>query len=461
MITIVSPTKAGYRLLFFDGRIVTAVGQVTLAETPKGIRPKEYRVRQAGRRQYPEHPDEGAREPAPRDRGDADRPHARVRVLPRRPPGAVEAARRLPALPARGPRDPGPREGRGEVRQRADLPALRPARAPARGRPLRADGEGRDGPPRRAPLPLPRRRPRPRDDPARDLAAKVDPLRPGRGPGGRRDAGARGAAPAAPVHRGRRGRTADAGPAAPRSRPASSSARTSSWSRPPRRARPSSARWPGSRTTSRGGDGCSSSSRSSRSRSRSTSALPSGTARSRRPRSRSGPRGSAWPRTAAAGSRDPRAALVVGTYEGVDHQIRLGRFPVEGRHGRDRRDPDARGPRAGPPARRADRAAQAPLPAGPVPLPLGHDRLAEAAREEARRDPGPVPEPARAARPPPGLRRAEGEDPHDQAARGRGVPARSRRRGSTARRSSSRTRAPAATRWPSSSGRRRGPTMPG
>ena len=52
MITIVSPTKAGYRLLFFDGRIVTAVGQVTLAETPKGIRPKEYQVRQAGRRQY-------------------------------------------------------------------------------------------------------------------------------------------------------------------------------------------------------------------------------------------------------------------------------------------------------------------------------------------------------------------------------------------------------------------------
>lgn len=52
MITIVSPTKAGYRLLLFDGRIVTAVGQVTLAETPKGIRPKEYRVRQAGRRQY-------------------------------------------------------------------------------------------------------------------------------------------------------------------------------------------------------------------------------------------------------------------------------------------------------------------------------------------------------------------------------------------------------------------------
>jgi helicase len=52
MITIVSPTKAGYRLLFFDGRIVTAVGQVILAETPKGVRPKEYRVRQAGRRQY-------------------------------------------------------------------------------------------------------------------------------------------------------------------------------------------------------------------------------------------------------------------------------------------------------------------------------------------------------------------------------------------------------------------------
>lgn len=52
MITIVSPTRAGYRLLFFDGRRVTAVGQVTLAETPKGVRPKEYRVRQAGRRQY-------------------------------------------------------------------------------------------------------------------------------------------------------------------------------------------------------------------------------------------------------------------------------------------------------------------------------------------------------------------------------------------------------------------------
>ncbi len=52
MITIVSPSKAGYRLLFFDGRRVTAIGQVSLVETPKGIRPKEYRVRQAGRRQY-------------------------------------------------------------------------------------------------------------------------------------------------------------------------------------------------------------------------------------------------------------------------------------------------------------------------------------------------------------------------------------------------------------------------
>lgn len=52
MITIVSPTKGAYRLLYFDGRHVTAVGQVELAETPKGIRPKEYRVRQVGRRQF-------------------------------------------------------------------------------------------------------------------------------------------------------------------------------------------------------------------------------------------------------------------------------------------------------------------------------------------------------------------------------------------------------------------------
>ncbi len=51
MITIVSPTKGAYRLLYFDGRHVTAVGQVELAETPKGIRPKEYRVRQVDRRQ--------------------------------------------------------------------------------------------------------------------------------------------------------------------------------------------------------------------------------------------------------------------------------------------------------------------------------------------------------------------------------------------------------------------------
>jgi helicase len=52
MITIVSPTKAAYRLLYFDGRHVTAVGQVELSETSKGIRPKEYRVRLAGRRQF-------------------------------------------------------------------------------------------------------------------------------------------------------------------------------------------------------------------------------------------------------------------------------------------------------------------------------------------------------------------------------------------------------------------------
>ncbi|MGD9936370.1 MAG: DEAD/DEAH box helicase [Methanoregulaceae archaeon] len=52
MITIVSPTRGAYRLLFFDGRHVTAVGQVELAETQKGIRPKEYRVRQVGRRQF-------------------------------------------------------------------------------------------------------------------------------------------------------------------------------------------------------------------------------------------------------------------------------------------------------------------------------------------------------------------------------------------------------------------------
>jgi archaea-specific helicase len=52
MIIIVQPQRADYRLIFSDGRHVRAVGVVVLAETPKGIRPKDYRLRRAGSREY-------------------------------------------------------------------------------------------------------------------------------------------------------------------------------------------------------------------------------------------------------------------------------------------------------------------------------------------------------------------------------------------------------------------------
>ncbi|HDR73842.1 MAG TPA: DEAD/DEAH box helicase [Methanoculleus sp.] len=49
---IVHPYRGSYRLFFFDGRRVAAVGVVDLAKTARGYRPKNYRVRRAGRRQF-------------------------------------------------------------------------------------------------------------------------------------------------------------------------------------------------------------------------------------------------------------------------------------------------------------------------------------------------------------------------------------------------------------------------
>ncbi|RPJ54507.1 MAG: DEAD/DEAH box helicase, partial [Methanobacteriota archaeon] len=49
---IVQPQKGEYKLLFLSGRRVEAVGLVELTNTPKGERPKNYRLRKAGKRQY-------------------------------------------------------------------------------------------------------------------------------------------------------------------------------------------------------------------------------------------------------------------------------------------------------------------------------------------------------------------------------------------------------------------------
>jgi helicase len=49
---IVHPQRGSYRLFFYDGRRVAAVGVLELTRTQKGNRPKNYRVRMAGKRQY-------------------------------------------------------------------------------------------------------------------------------------------------------------------------------------------------------------------------------------------------------------------------------------------------------------------------------------------------------------------------------------------------------------------------
>jgi helicase len=49
---IVHPHRGSYRLFFFDGRRVAAIGVVDLAKTAKGYRPKNYRIRRTGKRQF-------------------------------------------------------------------------------------------------------------------------------------------------------------------------------------------------------------------------------------------------------------------------------------------------------------------------------------------------------------------------------------------------------------------------
>ena len=49
---IVHPHRGSYRLFFFDGRRVAAVGVVDLSKTAKGYRPKNYRLKRAGKRQF-------------------------------------------------------------------------------------------------------------------------------------------------------------------------------------------------------------------------------------------------------------------------------------------------------------------------------------------------------------------------------------------------------------------------
>lgn len=48
---IVHPQRGQYRLFFFDGRRVSAIGTVELVRTTKGYRPKNYRLKRIGRRQ--------------------------------------------------------------------------------------------------------------------------------------------------------------------------------------------------------------------------------------------------------------------------------------------------------------------------------------------------------------------------------------------------------------------------
>ncbi|GAB7014771.1 DEAD/DEAH box helicase [Methanogenium cariaci] len=51
MSIIVNPRRGPYRLYFYDGRRVTGSGDLELSKTGKGCRPKEFRYRDAGRRQ--------------------------------------------------------------------------------------------------------------------------------------------------------------------------------------------------------------------------------------------------------------------------------------------------------------------------------------------------------------------------------------------------------------------------
>jgi len=51
MSIIVNPGRGPYRLYFYDGRRVTGSGDLDLSKTGKGCRPKEFRYRDAGRRQ--------------------------------------------------------------------------------------------------------------------------------------------------------------------------------------------------------------------------------------------------------------------------------------------------------------------------------------------------------------------------------------------------------------------------
>ena len=96
------------------------------------------------------------------------------------------------------------------------------------------------------------------------------------------------------------------------------------------------------------------------------------------------------PETRKVGDRNPQAPIIVGTYEGVDNMIRCGQKMTsiatvvidEVQMLEDHR------PR--PPARWHDRPAQVSLPAGPVPVPLGNDRVAEGAREETELHARPV-----------------------------------------------------------------------
>lgn len=51
MSIIVNPRRGSYRLYFYDGRRVSGTGDIELSKTGKGYRPKSFRYREAGRRQ--------------------------------------------------------------------------------------------------------------------------------------------------------------------------------------------------------------------------------------------------------------------------------------------------------------------------------------------------------------------------------------------------------------------------
>lgn len=52
MKVIVSPQKRNYRLMFIDWKQVRATGYTELSKTPKGVRPVSYRIRWAGKKDY-------------------------------------------------------------------------------------------------------------------------------------------------------------------------------------------------------------------------------------------------------------------------------------------------------------------------------------------------------------------------------------------------------------------------